>query len=249
MKKTAIIAGAVLFMFTATVNAQTPDSTKQIPATVPETTVPVTTTSTASGTTVPVSTTTVSTNAPYGADKWNNWDSKTKYAMAPMPEPLTVEKVFPVIGQYNISDKDGAQSQLTVTLDETNKGIAWVEGLPQGRTQIYLRKSPAVYKIPAAKTEDGKELPAGVLIYDKDANTLNVCTGCTYNNDDPASVFLPAPAVEEPVAAPAKKGVKAKKTTVKKVVKPKPVFYTGTKVIAEPAATTAPATTTPAPQQ
>src|SRR3982751_6026214 len=121
MKKTAIIAGAVLLLFTATVNAQTPDSTKQTPATTPETTVPATTTSTAPGTTVQSSTNTANTTAPYGADKWNNWDSKTKYAMAPMPEPLTVEKVFPVIGQYNITDKNGAQSQLTVTLDESNK--------------------------------------------------------------------------------------------------------------------------------
>ena len=72
-----------------------------------------------------------------------------------------------------------------------------------------LRKSPATYKIPvqplgevalqkkcqlqmltdAKKTKTAKvkevkvkELPEGVLIYDKDANVLNVCIGCKYNN-------------------------------------------------------------------
>ena len=33
-----------------------------------------------------------------------------------------------------------------------------------------------------AKAVKAKELPEGVLIYDKDANVLNVCIGCTYNS-------------------------------------------------------------------
>jgi hypothetical protein len=269
MKKTAIIAGAVFLLLTATVNAQQPDSSKQQPATAPQTSLPATTTpetttppannttnqqgTVTNSTTSNSSTTSTSSTAPYGTDKWNNWDSKTKYPMLPMPEALTTEKVFPVIGKYDVTDKEGNHSEVTVTLDESNKGIAWVEGLPQGKTKIYLRKSPAVYKIPVQKTDDGKDIAAGVLIYDKDANTLNVCSNCTYNADDPATVFLPQQAAteEQPVAKTKTKGSKVK---VKKEVKPKPVFYTGTKVMQDqqtqtaPAETTTPATT-PAPQQ
>ncbi len=35
-----------------------------------------------------------------------------------------------------------------------------------------LRKSPATYKIPAQKTEDGKDVAEGTMIFDKDANKL-----------------------------------------------------------------------------
>jgi hypothetical protein len=132
-------------------------------------------------------------------DKYNNWTADT-YKMQPMPEALTTEKIFPVIGTYNLTDKEGATSTVTITLDETNKGIVWIEGLPQGKIKANLRKSPATYKIPVqplgevAMTEEtvateekatkkakttkeakAKELPEGVLIYDKDANMLNVC--------------------------------------------------------------------------
>ena len=162
-------------------------------------------------------------------DQWNNW-SPDKYKMLPMPEPLTTEKIFPIIGRYNVTakDKDAASSNVTITLDETNKGIAWVDGLPQGRFKAYLKKSPGTFKIPMQKTADNKDLPEGVLIYDKDANTLDVCLGCTYKNEDPASAFVVAeqPMVEEHPAT-----TKSKKMTAKaKVIPVKTWKYSGTKV-------------------
>ncbi len=170
-----------------------------------------------------------------------------------MPEALTTEKIFPVIGNYQLTDKEGTASTVSVTLDPANKGIVWIEGLPQGKIKATLRKSPATYKIPAqplgeeavatemeakdaktAKTVKApKELPEGVLIYDKDANVLNVCIGCKFNNEDPAVAFTPAEteeATEPAEAAPAKKTKTTKKATAK-VVKVKPVHYSGTKVI------------------
>ena len=160
MKKTTLLAGLALILASATVNAQT-EPEKQTPAT-----------------SQPTST----TPATASKDKYNNWSADT-YKMQPMPEALTTEKVFPVIGKYQLTDKDGAASNISIALDETNKGLVWIEGFPQGRIKANLRKSPAVYQIPAQKLGEGKEavaVPEGVLIYDKDANTMNVCFGCTY---------------------------------------------------------------------
>src|SRR5712671_6014655 len=136
MKKTAIIVGAVLFLFTASINAQNDTPPKQ-PTTTETTTIqPDNKQLTATTTTT--------------TDKWNNW-SPDKYKMLPMPEPLTTEKIFPVIGHYTVTPKDATtstsnaattdnttttsatSSNVTITLDETNKGVVWVEGLPQGR--------------------------------------------------------------------------------------------------------------------
>lgn len=55
----------------------------------------------------------------------------------------------------------------------------WIEGLPQGRVKAMLRKSPATYKIPAQKTEEGKEVAEGTLMFDKETNTLSICIGKT----------------------------------------------------------------------
>jgi hypothetical protein len=225
MKKTAIIAGAVSLLFVAaTVNAQT-DSVKQTPVTTqtqPTTETPATTT----------------TSTAASKDRWNNYD-KAKYAMLPMPAPMTTEQIFPVIGKFDVTNKEGEATQLTISLDETNKGIAWIDGLPQGRIKANLRQSPATYKIPEQKLgeeKDAKTVAEGVLIYDKDANNINLCIGCKYNVEDPAVAFNPAPVEEE--MAPAKPAKKTSKTK-KKEVKVKPVMYSGTKVIeAAPATST-----------
>lgn len=208
MKKAAIIAGSVFLLFAATVNAQTEPAPPAKPAT---------------------------------TDQWNNHDPE-KYKLLPMPEPMTLEKKFPVIGKYELTQKSSpakasttdaaavpATTTVTITVDETNKGIAWVEGLPQGKIKAMMRKAPGTYKIPAQKTEDGKDIPEGVLIYDKDNNMLDVCIGCIYNIEDPASAFL-APA--EPVVAETQKTTKAKKSTAKaKVIPVKTWKYSGTKVV------------------
>jgi hypothetical protein len=230
MKKLTIVTSAAFLLFTAAVNAQTD--------------------------TVPANTTQpTATEKPVSKDKYNNWSADT-YKMQPMPEALTTEKIFPVIGKYQLTDKEGAQATVSVSLDPTNKGIIWIEGLPQGKIKATLRKSPATYKIPVQKLEEGdameteaadaktaknakkapKELSEGVLIYDKDANVLNLCIGCTYNNDDPATAFNAStePVTEQKVE---KKTTKTSKKATAKVTKPKPVQYTGSKLIETTAAT------------
>ncbi len=259
MKKIAIITSAALLFATAAVNAQTDTVPKQ-PTEQPAAQQPVATEQTQQPT------------AKVYNDKYNNWSADT-YKMQPMPEALTIEKIFPVLGKYQLTDKDGAASTVTIAMDESNKGIVWIDGLPQGKIKATLRKSPATYKIPVQKLEEetpvvaeetttdakkaktakakpAKELAEGVLIYDKDANVLNVCIGCKYDNENPAVAFTPA-TTEEPAAteeAP-KKAKTTKKSTAKKVVKVKPVHYTGSKIIETPAATEQPATQQPAVQQ
>ena len=100
---------------------------------------------------------------------------------------LKPEHYLPVLGSYQSS---GTTAQnLTITLDEQNIGIVWIEGLPQGRVKAYLKKSPATYKIPAQKTSEGKSVSEGTLYYDQATRQLSACIGCTYNETNPASVF------------------------------------------------------------
>jgi hypothetical protein len=227
MKKTAMLAGAAFTLLTASVNAQTTTSTDTVPK-------QQTLTSTTTETTA------------VSKDKYNNWSADT-YKMQPMPEALTQEKIFPVVGKYQVTDKAGTASELTVSLDPSNKGTVWIEGLPQGKIKANLRKSPAVYKIPAQKlgddptAKDAKDIAEGVLIYDKDANTINVCVGCTYNAENPSVAFDAAAATEaQPEAtevAPKKTAkAKSKKAAAPKVAKIVPVRYSGTKVIEQTAA-------------
>jgi hypothetical protein len=141
------------------------------------------------------------------------------------PVPPTREDIFPVIGKYeSASNADAAR--ISITIDETNKGIAWIDGLPQGRVKAMLRKSPATYKIPAQKTVEGNDVAEGTLIYDKASNTLSICLGKVYNAEDPAAAFVPA---DEPAASTVK-NVKSKKP-----VTPKAWMYTGTKLSKETA--------------
>lgn len=226
MKRTAIITGLAFLAMSVTVNAQT-DST---------------------ATPVTQGTTDSTMSRPATNDKYNNWSSD-QYKMQPMPEALTQDKVFPVVGRYDLTDKEGAQSQVTISLDETNKGYVWVDGLPQGRIKAILRKSPSTYKIPAQKLgeeKDAKSVAEGVLIYDKDANLLNVCIGCTFDNENPNVAFQPADAAATEEAAATEqtakktKTAKTAKTAKTKVAKVKPVHYSGTKVIEQTAATATP---------
>ena len=138
----------------------------------------------------------------------------------------TIEDIFPALGKYESSVNTDAPS-VVITLDETNKGTIWIDGLPMGRIKAMLRKSPATYKIPEQKTADNKEVAEGTLIFDKDANTLNIVVGKKYNAEDPSLVFAPEP---EPVVEVKVKGTKSK-TKVKKEDKPKAWTYTGTKVV------------------
>jgi len=141
------------------------------------------------------------------------------------PAPPTREDIFPVIGKYESATNTDA-ALISITIDEQNKGIAWIDGLPQGRVKAMLRKSPATYKIPAQKTAEGNEVAEGTLIYDKQTKTLSICLGKTFNAEDPAAAFVP---VEEPATSTAK-NVKSKKPAA-----PKAWIYTGTKLAKETA--------------
>ena len=116
-----------------------------------------------------------------------------------------------MLGVYETSTNPEA-GKLLITADETNKGIIWVEGLPQGRIKALLTRSPATYKIPAQQNAEGKTVAEGTLIYDKEQN------------------ILMAPAVTEEAVVN-----KKSKTKTKKPAAPKPWVYTGNKVVQETA--------------
>ncbi len=210
MKKTLGIVGVVAFCLTVmSSNAQTPETNTQ-----------------------PVST---------PAQQTQTWDPKKNPTVTAITSKYegkyitarpgsTEADIFPVIGRYESSTNTDAPA-VSITLDAENKGVAWIEGLPQGRIKAMLRKSPATYKIPVQKTEDGKEVAEGTLIFDKESNTLSISIGKPFNADDPASAFA-APAEEEPAPATTKSS-KSKKT--KTVQQPKPWIYTGTKLVVETA--------------
>lgn len=145
--------------------------------------------------------------------------------LLPARPALTTAQIFPVLGKYESAAHPDI-AQVSITLDETNKGIVWVEGLPQGKIKAFLRQSPATYKIPAQQTDAGTAVAEGTMIYDKEANTLRVCIGRAYNNADPAQAFAPVP--EEPAAAP--KLVKGKPVKTTKAPTPAVWMYEGTRM-------------------
>ncbi|MGQ0739937.1 MAG: hypothetical protein ACT4OJ_12840 [Bacteroidota bacterium] len=148
--------------------------------------------------------------------------AKYKDKLIQAPVVRTTEDIFPVIGQYESASNPEAAA-ISISLDAQNKGIIWIEGLPQGKLKGLLSKSPATYKIPVQKTDEGKEVAEGTLIYDKEMNTLSICIGKNYNAADPASAFA-APVAEEPAT------VSTKTTKIKKPAAPKQWVYTGSKV-------------------
>jgi hypothetical protein len=166
-----------------------------------------------------------------------------------MPNQMTTEQIFPVIGQYQSSTN--SNEKLTITLDDQNKGLVWIDGLPQGKVKGVLKKSPSTYKIPAQKTAEGNDVPEGTLIYDKDTKVITVMLGRPFNDQDPASVFATATTndqnqsmanneqtttnaqskMEDQSKAEKTKTVHNKtKTKMKKPEEPAPYVFTGTKV-------------------
>jgi hypothetical protein len=219
-----------------------------------------------------------------------------KYKLIPMPEPLTIEKTFPVLGNYQLSSADASMAMantasvatnsttssantttsttttpattetapattvgtetasagsLVVTLDPENKGVIWVEGLPQGKFKAYLKKSPASYRILSQKTETGNEIPEGTLLYDPSTQTLNIALGKEYDDADPSAIFALNPALNGAATtdvAPADNTVKVKVKTATSKSKSKVSYFTASKIEQTPStssdATPAPATTT-----
>lgn len=154
---------------------------------------------------------------------------EAKYKLLPMPEALTLEKTFPAIGTYHLSTATDSSSVVTITLDSANKGIVWVEGLPQGKFKAYLKQSPASYRILAQKTESGTQIPEGTLIFDPSTNTLNVALGKSFNDANPTEVFGLNNFGADVVSAGTE--VKVKTKTKDSKTKNKLVFYSATKVL------------------
>ena len=134
--------------------------------------------------------------------------------LIPMPDSLTLQRIFPVIGQYQYTNQEGDIAQVTVSIDHDNKGVVWVNGLPQGKFKADLKLTPSTYKIPHQKTLvndslsvevveneivdseekkplvfSGKTLDEGTLLFDSSSNRLFVNLGGRYNEADPAAAF------------------------------------------------------------
>jgi hypothetical protein len=147
---------------------------------------------------------------------------RSKYKLMPMPEPLTIEKTFPVLGSYQLNDAENPTS-VVVALDSVSKGIVWVDGLPEGKFKAYLKQSPATYRIISQKTSAGKQIPEGTLLFDPSTGALHIALGKAFDEADPAAVFaagLPDGTTE----------VKVKTKTSKS--KSKVTVYTANKVLA-----------------
>jgi hypothetical protein len=157
---------------------------------------------------------------------------RAKYQMQPMPEALTIEKTFPVLGSYHLTATDDSTQTVTISLDSANKGVIWVAGLPEGTFKAYLKKSPGTYRIISQKAEDGKQIPEGTLFFDPSTNTLNVALGKAYDEADPTAIFSNANTTTDNTDVAANNNevkVKTKTPTSKTKTKTKLVFYTATK--------------------
>ena len=179
---------------------------------------------------------TASVNAQSTADS-----IRSKYQLQAMPEALTLEKTFPVLGTYQLSNADGTAQTVTINIDQDNKGIVWVDGLPEGKFKAYLKKSPGTYRIVSQKSESGKQIPEGTLNFDPSTNTLNVALGKKFDDADPTAIFNMNGAVDadaSDLAGTSETKIKSKKGTVK--TKTKVMFYTATKADAQTTSSVAP---------
>ncbi|WP_018628541.1 hypothetical protein [Niabella aurantiaca] len=179
--------------------------------------------------------------------------------LLPMPDSLTENEIFPVLGSFDVTDKEGTASHLTITRDEENKGIVWVSGLPQGKFKALIKDAPATYKIPAQKTlanddamdaaaevttDDaatkskskvisGRSIKEGTLIFDKEANAIYVNIGNKYNEEEPTAAFPEMNVAADSTALTDAGMVDDTASKPKKTTTKKPVIkgstYTGTK--------------------
>lgn len=100
-------------------------------------------------------------------------------------EELKAEHFFPVLGTYKgIGSSTG---DAIITIDETNKGIVWVDGLSQGKFKAVMKAAPSTYKIPAQKTEDGKSVAEGTLFLNPTTRELTIVLGRAFDDADPTS--------------------------------------------------------------
>jgi hypothetical protein len=163
--------------------------------------------------------------------------------LAPMPGELTDEMIFPVLGKYDYVNKEGEVASVTVTRDAENKGVVWINGMPQGKFKADLKQSPSTYKIPeqktlqndlatgepaettdAATTEkaqprfSGKSLKEGTLIFDSTTQKLYVNVGAKFDEENPAAIF-PEMVVEDSTVVADADATAATEGTAKKTEK------------------------------
>ena len=175
-----------------------------------------------------------------------------KYKLLPMPAPLTIEKTFPVLGTYTLAGTGAnattsttattnstttadvtattdatVANNLVITLDSVNKGMVWIDGLPEGRIKAYLKKSPATYRILAQKSESGKSVAEGTLMLDTTTQTLNIAIGMPYNETNPEAIFT----LNNGTPTDNEVEIKAKSKNAKTKAKVK--YYTASKVVVE----------------
>ena len=105
-------------------------------------------------------------------------------------ETLTDAHVFPALGSYK--GNGNSTEEVTVTIDPANKGIVWVEGLPQGRFKAIMKKAPSTYKIPSQKTEDGKLIAEGTLYVNPESDELTIVSGQAFDENEPTSFLTVA---------------------------------------------------------
>lgn len=189
--------------------------------------------------------------------------------LLPMPTALSNEAIFPAIGAYELKDKNGNTTQVTVTQDQENKGIVWIEGLPQGKIKAFLKQSPAIYKIPAqepvkdmvaeeveevaaeapkakkqkaAPAPKTNQLPEGTLYYDRDNNIMQIQLGTKFNEAEPLQVFNTTTdeATTADVAEETAKKSKTTKAKTKKAPVAKTWLYTGSKQVTQETVEAAP---------
>jgi hypothetical protein len=238
MKKTSFLAGIIFSIFTLAANAQDTTSTQPMTQDTTSASMQDTTWPDANATQAqPMTDSSMATTQEQ--KKYGNptVDSiLSKYTLLPMPSAITTEQIFPVIGQFQ--SNTNADQKITITLDDQNKGYAWIDGLSQGRIKAVLKKSPATYKIPAQTTEEGNEVREGTLIYDKDANVINIELGRPFNDQDPASVFAMNNTEDQGIASNEQENNESKRVTKTKNGKTKtkvkkeeaPWTFTGTKI-------------------
>lgn len=163
-------------------------------------------------------------------------------ALLPMPDSLTETAIFPVLGNYVVTNSKNDEIPIEIKKDDENKGVIWVSGLPQGTIKANLKEYPGTYKIvpqiptltPAGadptriskkttKKAVTKPVSEGTLIFDQNTNKLFINLGGAYNEKQPAKIFpeLTINELQSENAAGASKSAK------------KPigggVFYTGSK--------------------
>jgi hypothetical protein len=168
MKNTAFIAIALLFGAVANAQTGTPAQTQPVRDTIQKSVADTSSTTTLIDTSV-----------------GKAYVAHPERLQGLTTETLTPAHIFPALGTYKGTGTSTAD--VTVTLDETNKGIVWVDGLPQGKFKALMKKAPSTYKIPAQKSETGKAVAEGTLYVNPDTNEITILLGRPFDDANPSS--------------------------------------------------------------